>query len=64
MTDKSRETTVDFFDQVRQSAVIGDSAIRPMNRSAADAVAGATFILVCNQYAGGGSGGGGDTGGM
>ena len=62
MTDKSKDMTVDFFDQVRHGSVVSESAIRPMNRSAADAVAGAAFTLICNQYSGGGGGGGGGGG--
>ena len=54
MTDKSKDVVVDFFDKVREESVVGEGAIRPMNRSAADAVAGAFFQTTCTGYGQGG----------
>jgi hypothetical protein len=64
MKDKATNVTVDFFDQVREDAASADGAVRPMNRTVADAVAGAFFQQSCPQYngtGGGGGGGGGDS---
>jgi hypothetical protein len=63
MKDKATNVTVDFFDQVREDAASVDGAVRPMNRTAADAVAGAFFQNGCPTYDGTGPGGGGGGGG-
>jgi hypothetical protein len=59
MKDKTSDVALDFFDQVREGTVGGDSAVRPLNRDAANAVAGAFFQATCTGYSGGGGGGGG-----
>jgi hypothetical protein len=56
MKDKTTDAIVDFFDLVREGTSVTGSTVRPMNRDAAGAVAGAFFQNTCIGYHPGGGG--------